>query len=428
MHGFRGDRVFAAVAKDAVKSGPNAVVRAMEWYGRQWTLSSNLSITCDPGPPVRCTGNARPEDHPFEITPRYLSDLRVPYNMMQQLPHAKQVKLVAILRHPTPRAWSAFFQTARPPMWKRQTFVDHAREEVRLVRKCYNSSLAFSLLAAEIPGHRPMRLDAAHVRQTSCREPITAYVAFQRCVQAHVRDQEEPWFLKYTQAYAEMPRKFGVMEEAPFQGNVVRGFYVDHLINYLCAGFEPQDMLILTQGRCGGVGVWGGGAGGGEREESPDWRRVMAARPLFPAELRDNATSVAERVAQHAGVDFVMETEKWFKQGVSKQHKSVGPIPAEVVPLLNELYAPYNDMLLKLILSNPFVANKGALVHELSTPYTPPPAMSDDELRQLDEEMNAAADAAALKQEEREAAQKNQVKAELNKPPKGRKIPGLPDI
>lgn len=260
VHAFRGDRTFAAVAKDPRENGPFAVVRSLEWYGHQWTASANLSITCDKGPPIVCKGNARPEEVPFEITPRYLSDLRVPYNMVQQLPHVKEVKLVVILRHPTPRAWSAFFQTARPPMWRRHIFVDHVKEEVRLLRQCYNSSMAFSLLGAETPGHRPSSLSIDHVRHTSCREPVTAYVAFQRCVQAHVRDQEEPWFLKYTQAYTEMPRAFGVLEEAPFQGNVVRGLYVDQFVNLLCAGFDPRNILVLTQSR-----LW----------------MIPAARPMF---------------------------------------------------------------------------------------------------------------------------------------------------
>lgn len=118
--------------------------------------------------------------------------------------------------------------------------------------------------------------------------------------------------------------------------------------------------------------------------------------------------------------------EKWFDKGVSKQHKSVGPIPHEVVPLLNELYAPYNDMLLKLILSNHFEVDKLALVHEFAS-YTPPPPLSDDESKQINKEMDAAADAAADKQRERDAAGKMKAKAVERKPPKGRNVP-VPSI
>jgi len=143
-------------------------------------------------------------------------------------------------------------------------------------------------------------------------------------------------------------------------------------------------------------------------------------------ELRENATRVAERVAHHAGIEFEMEMEKWFEKGVSKQHKSVGPIPHEVVPLLDELYAPYNDMLLKLILSNPFEVDKLALVHEFAS-YRPPAPLSDDELKEINKEMDAAADAAADKQRERDAAGKMKAKAMENKPPKGRNVP-VPSI
>lgn len=469
IHAFRGDRVFTQVAKDPVTAGPNALVRSLEWYGREWNVSAGLSIHCDAGPPVRCRGNAEPGHVPFEITPRYLSDLRVPYNMQQQLPHIAGVKLVVILRHPTPRAWSAFFQTARPPMWRRDTFVDHVREEVRLLRRCYNSSMAFALLAADTMGHRPTRLGADHIRATACREPIAAYRALQRCVQAHVRDPDEAWFLKYSQAYSEMPRQFGVLEEAPFQGNVVRGFYVDNFVNLLCAGFRPEDVLVLTQGkRQAGSGLRGGrfvviifvvycivflanmavlflfvylkqtyytiSRGSSPLSFLVSLRFFLALTPAFPmvpsGELRANATHVAERVAHHAGVPFEIAEPKWFTQGVSKQHKSVGTIPEEVVPLLNELYAPYNDMLLKLLLSNAFPMDRLAVLREFGE-YVPPPPPPPAELAEINDEMNAAAEAASLKAEERlrqsEKQRKGSREVASNKKPKARNVP-VPDI
>lgn len=285
LHGFRGDRTYAAIATDPGYSGVNSLLRVCNWYGTQWTLTSQLHTKCvkvksaeaerEPPPPlpaywhaadlpdkssnpnvvqtddlVKCQGDAAPNSVPFEFTPRYLSDLRWPYNVMQQLPHAKQLKLVVIVRNPTPRVWSAFFQTARPPMWKPEIFIDHVREEVRLMRRCYNSTSAFSLLTNEWPFHHSTsNMNVAQIRSNACRDPAHVYAALQRCVQTYARDpDQEPWFLKYTLAFGLMPRFFNPVEQAPFQGNVIRGIYVDQFINLLCAGFEPKNILVLTSG------------------------------------------------------------------------------------------------------------------------------------------------------------------------------------
>ena len=62
--------------------------RSVAWYSHKWA-TANLSMSCDAGK-GRCTGNALPHQAPFEITPRYLSDMRVPYNMRTLLPNVNR--------------------------------------------------------------------------------------------------------------------------------------------------------------------------------------------------------------------------------------------------------------------------------------------------------------------------------------------------
>lgn len=274
LHAFRGDRSFTALATDIHIKGPNAVLRSVNWYGQKWAKSSSLRMTCqkvdvkDKGvepepaelavvppslvassdltslePPsvlVKCKGNAPANAVPFEVTPRYLSDYRWPYNAMQLLPHARQVKLVVLLRNPTSRAWSAFFQNADPKLWSVEVFQDHVQEEIRILKLCYNSTLGLSRLSRN--------LNVAQLRQSACRDPGYAYAALQRCVQQYARSPDEPWFISYTQAFGYISRKFRPMEYSPLQGNVARGFYVDQLINVLCSGFEPENILVITNG------------------------------------------------------------------------------------------------------------------------------------------------------------------------------------
>lgn len=72
-----------------------------------------------------------------------------------------------------------------------------------------------------------------------------------------------------------------------------------------------------------------------------------------------------------------MSRPKLFAEGISaKAKKSHGPVPAHIVPILNEVFEPYNSLLLKLLLSNPFVFNPHALMSEFK-PYVSPPPKKD---------------------------------------------------
>lgn len=86
---------------------------------------------------------------------------------------------------------------------------------------------------------------------------------------------------------------------------------------------------------------------------------------------------MAERVAKHMGQPFDIVEPQFFEEGVSKQHKSHGTIPPEAVPLLNELYEPYNQQLIKLLLSNNFPLQPHMILSEFK-PYQLPPGSAPE--------------------------------------------------
>ena len=182
---------------------------------------------------------------PYEITPRYLTDYRVPFNMWQLMPSPQQAKFILMLRHPTSRTWSAFFQTLKQKDWDNHTFLQQTREEIALLRQCYNTSMGYMAQdKAVLSGTQWPGMNTLHM----CKDPRSSYMQFQDCVMQHSPNASHPWFFHYTQFEVDGMPQFSPKDRVRYEGITMRGLYVDQLFNYLCAGFHPQQFLVMTTG------------------------------------------------------------------------------------------------------------------------------------------------------------------------------------
>ena len=70
------------------------------------------------------------------------------------------------------------------------------------------------------------------------------------------------------------------------------------------------------------------------------------------------------RITDFMEVPFELTDDKWFDKGVSRMKKSSGVIPGDIVPELDALFAPYNRLLMRLLLHNDFNINALPLLRE----------------------------------------------------------------
>lgn len=229
LHAFSGRIQPNSQQKTAMK-----LAHQFEWYGNKW-INAGFSIKCNPTS-LECYGNASHSDVPFEITPRYLSDFHRPYNMWQMLPSPRQVKFVAILRNPVPRVWSAYHHVTSPLHRKTADFIKIVHEEVRLLHACYNQTLA--MLSSDISAK-------GFVDLSRCKPVQESYNSFHKCIKANASDPTRPWFVRFTHNFDPQMNKAAFLQ-AKYMGLVYVGIYGDQLFNYICAGFRPEQILILT--------------------------------------------------------------------------------------------------------------------------------------------------------------------------------------
>jgi len=169
---------------------------------------------------------------------------------------------------------------------------------------------------------------------------------------------------QYTMAYDLSPTSYRLQDQTPYEGMlaymlqaghlchnniagiVARGIYVDQLINYLCAGFQPESLLILTQGGLPSL-------------------HVRPALTNGTGELAQDPLATAQRIAAHVGVSGAVEREWPFANDVQRQSRTQGRVmPALVAAMLEELYAPHTHLLMKLLRSNKFNTNVSAIEQE----------------------------------------------------------------
>ncbi|EGD74796.1 hypothetical protein PTSG_07029 [Salpingoeca rosetta] len=368
IHAFNGDLLYRQYVNDSPKLAPRLVSR-VKWYGSKWG-KLGLNIKCD-AKTLACHGNAKPDTVPFEFTPRYMSDLRRPYNMWQMLPGPEQTTFVAILRDPVARAWSSYHHALRPEDATPQDFGGLISEEVRLLRSCYNSTLALLSLdglqrahtayqgasaAAKNGGSRgghsgggdtsankgksnkeasgtatkaAMGMEAGGPFDLAqCRDIRAAYDAFHQCMKPKAADAKQPWFVKFTLNYdADMNKPAHAVNR--HAGFAYMGLYADQLFNFLCAGFKPDQFIILTSG-----------------------------------ELKAEPVAAVKRVTDAFGRPFDVEDMRWFERGLSNNRRSRGRMPARTEALLRGLFQPYNLALARLLASMPFNVNMTHVLDE----------------------------------------------------------------
>eukprot|EP00045_Choanoeca_perplexa_P013006 m.144903 g.144903 ORF g.144903 m.144903 type:complete len:481 (+) comp16209_c0_seq11:118-1560(+) len=322
LHAFRGEVTRKTVNGGSTQRLKRIAMRTVRWYSHKWA-ASNLSMTCNPID-GRCNGTALPTQAPFEITPRYLSDMRVPYNMHTLLPNVNSLKMVVILRNPIARVWSAYHQSTASQYHTNRVFAELMVNETQLLYTCYNSSLGYMTFG--INQTTNIGMDSLHV----CRDPWYMYRKMGLCVRDNTPNPDKPWFVKYTQAYDLTPTNFRLQDQTPFEGIVARGLYVDQLLNYLCAGFQPESLLVISQGE-------------------------LARDPL----------AVAQRVADHVGVEQATAQDWPFSHDVQRQSRVQGrPMPHVIAKMLEDLYRPHTRLLMRLLRTNRFSVNVSAIEKE----------------------------------------------------------------
>eukprot|EP00043_Microstomoeca_roanoka_P014189 m.139761 g.139761 ORF g.139761 m.139761 type:complete len:549 (+) comp15956_c0_seq2:115-1761(+) len=342
IHAFGGDMVYHTLSEQS-PSAHRKVISRLEWYGSKWS-NHGLQLKCDPAT-LQCSGNAQPDKIQFEFTPRYLPDFRRSYNMRQLLPMPDQVKFVAILRHPVSRAWSSYHHVSKPDDATPEEFDALIREELRLLDICYNTTLA--MLTQANPLTSPNRQFAERRERTqteeineaadpdqrivtlsACRHVRNAYANFQQCVNQHAHDPTRPWFVKYTQNPTRSMEK-SLYIQNKYMGFALMGLYADQLYNYLCAGFKPEQFIILTS-----------------------------------HELKDDPVVTVKRIADFMGQPLEIHNKLWFERGLSSNRRSKGRMPVETQTMLENFFRVHNRLLAKLLTTLNFDVDRSELLKE----------------------------------------------------------------
>jgi hypothetical protein len=128
--------------------------------------------------------------------------------------------------------------------------VEAVREEVHILSHCYNSTLGMSFMAPAAG----IRLDA-DPWLARCRDPHAMYLALHHCAVKHRYNASHPWFYRFTN------RRSGDLEGGRgilplYEGLVLRGMYADQILNLLCAGFRPDQIMVVTSCETGGGGEY----------------------------------------------------------------------------------------------------------------------------------------------------------------------------
>ena len=264
------------------------------------------------------------EDATIEITPSYIADRRVPWIMHEILPHATEVKLLLILREPVARTLSGFFQVCKTCGERRMRRV--LPRELQLLRKCYAATAGFGAGYGTGMAKAPTAGACATGHEQMAR--------MHACVHADVEKDNKPWFGQFTRMSAPAAERFHknpARGSDPYQGVIFRGIYVDSIKNYLCAGFRPEQFLIMTT-----------------------------------SELHADMEAAVDRLARFVGKKLTPKVRGLFHaEGYRKNSKSSGHrLPSAFDKELQDFFRPYNEALLELLMNNSFDINAKYLVEE----------------------------------------------------------------
>uniref|UniRef100_A0A7S0ZDD4 Sulfotransferase domain-containing protein n=1 Tax=Timspurckia oligopyrenoides TaxID=708627 RepID=A0A7S0ZDD4_9RHOD len=284
-------------------------------YAKQWGIDvkcNHITRECvSRNAAWQFTGNLT-----WDISPGYMPQPTAPYHMREILPRADLVKLIFILREPIHRAISGFWQAAeKEKIYSLMgSFIDDnastrlISNELKFLRKCYNR--AYKMIDGR------------------CRSPEDRAYQAQICMNEHEKVQWRG--IDYVPGALFFQDKQAVEPDGSFfhhDGNLYRGIYVDMLKNYLCAGFKPEQILILTT-----------------------------------SELKDPA--FLKRVA-----DFIGVGEDAFSHNLKKTVNTNGKshshrISEELLKELEDFYRPHNKELVEFVKDAGFHVNLDAMEHE----------------------------------------------------------------
>lgn len=258
----------------------------------------------------------------LEISPSYITDRRAPWVMHEVLPHAKTVKLLLLLREPAARALSGFGQSCHSCTM--EEYDKTALEEVALLRKCYSATMGF-----ETPGHRSGRAPTDSVCSTGHEQ----WSSLHECAKNDMIRSKHPWFRRFTSKSVDFDFKGHFKENGNLhEGVILRGIYVDSIKNFLCAGFKPEQFLIITN-----------------------------------KELYDDQMGALKRFSDFMGRELILDDVDRVEHGIVKNKQTHdNAFKPDTLKTLRSFYRPYNEALLDLLLNNPFNINKHYLLQEFT--------------------------------------------------------------
>ena len=278
--------------------------------------------------------------HPYnrltlDITPAYSFDRRVPYHMQQIVPFPHQLKFVLIIRDPVSRALSGFFQLQ--PHSTVSKFIPAARQELQVLKLCYNKTLSFYHSYSTDLNLRQTPISNSSDR--ACKPPWEQYEDLGECLGqiTDVNISAKPWYRKMIPEGAQGKEK--LIEEGTgglYDGAVLRGVYVDMIHHYLCAGFKPSQFLVIASN-----------------------------------ELRADHVDVIKRI-----FEFVNETRPWeyinsragkFMERQIERNRRAKDTKFDNSTLhqLAQFYYPFNQQLLHLLSNHDFNVRLPKIVQEL---------------------------------------------------------------
>ncbi|EGD78994.1 hypothetical protein PTSG_01965 [Salpingoeca rosetta] len=265
----------------------------------------------------------------------YLSDRRSPWSLHEVLPHAAQVKLVLQIRDPVTRTLSGFRQGS--PGDTVDEFAAVTSTELHLLHHCYNSSLQLAHPSPKTTG------DSSNPFGITCNTGHHQYAALYRCVSALAESadgkaltQDRPWFQHFTRKGNKelLQQHVSLKLLKKYEGHVHRSIYVDQLINFLCAGFRPDQFIVVTT-----------------------------------TELKADAEGVLHRIATALDrpSQLAAQARKRVLSGIhANMHRHSHTMPDAMERELQEFFQPYNQRLLDVLDFYGFVFNRTAMIHELN--------------------------------------------------------------
>ena len=311
---------------DAALESGNVLRDYLAYLEQSWPRAARATA-CE-ADTMQCTvANSSYSKVTIDMSPSYISDRRVPWVMHEILPHASTLKLLLILREPVARTLSGLFQ-ACPSC--NDTIIDEiVPRELSLLEKCYNSTASFGAGFGTTMAHLPSAL--------ACSTGHAQMRRLHACVREDIAVDDKPWFGRFTLDSAPDMEAFRGrirQREDPYQGVLFRSVYVDGIKNYLCAGFRPEQFLIMTSN-----------------------------------ELHADMEAAVGRIARFVGRTLqprragLFRSADYSRNSRSSGHASFDPA---LRGRMEAFFRPYNEALLELLLNNAFDVERDFLIEEFT--------------------------------------------------------------